>query len=68
MFLLTIFATPYFLFGFCMHTAESKIYLHRVKAWQIPKYIHPKEPHIRITRAETANHHTEIGDQPQAPK
>lgn len=52
---------PFSLFGFCMHTAESKINLHIREALQIVKYIHPKEPHVRIIRAET-------GDQPQVPK
>jgi len=59
---------PLSLVGFSMHTAESKIYLRIGKAWQIVKYIHPKEPHVRIARTETGNHRTETGDQPQAPK
>lgn len=46
-----------------MHTAESKIYLHIGKAWQILRYIHPGEPRVRITYAERGNHHTEVGDQ-----
>lgn len=53
---------------FILYTAKCKIYLHIGKAQQTVKYIHPKEPHVRIRHAETGYCHMEIADQPQVPK